>query len=287
MRMGCLKIAIASWVLGIAMGPVLAATSHAGSASTGTQPALKSAKVLVMDEGSESVLYQQQADVAVPIASITKLMTALVVLEAAQPMDEVLQITAADRDTERGSSSRLAIGTRLTRAEMMHLALMASENRAAHALGRNYPGGLVAMVQAMNAKARALGMQRTTFVDPTGLSSHNVASPHDLSRLVIATSRNPTIRKYSTDQQLAVNVGHQQLEFRNTNTLVTKPDWDIAVQKTGYINEAGKCLVMKAMIAGRSVVIILMDSYGKYTRVADAKRIKTWMESRTLAAAAL
>lgn len=292
MRAGGLKIAIMTWALGSTIGaviysPLYAANAPANSAVVAARPALKSTAVLVMDEGSESVLYQQHADVAVPIASITKLMTALVVLDAGQSMDEVLQITAADRDMEKGSSSRLAIGTRLTRAEMMHLALMASENRAAHALGRNYPGGLAAMIQAMNAKARALGMQRTTFVDPTGLSSRNVASPQDLSRLVIAASRNPTIRHYSTDQMLAVKVGKQRLEFRNTNSLVTKPDWDIAVQKTGYISEAGKCLVMKAMIAGRSVVIVLLDSYGKYTRVADAKRIKTWMESRTLTAAAL
>lgn len=288
MRIGDLKMAMVTWALGTMItGPVHAATTLPEAVAKAVQPLLKSSAVLVMDEGSESVLYQQHADVAAPIASITKLMTALVVLEAGQPMDEVLQITAADRDTERGSSSRLAIGTRLTRAEMMHLALMASENRAAHVLGRHYPGGLPAMVQAMNAKARALGMQRTTFVDPTGLSSRNVASPQDLSRLVIAAARNPTISQYSTDQMLAVKVGRQQLEFRNTNTLVTKPDWEIAVQKTGYISEAGKCLVMKAMIAGRSVVIVLLDSYGKYTRVADAKRIKTWMESRTLTAAAL
>ncbi len=288
MRAVGLKIAIATWSLGALMtGQVFAATRPVGKAVVTAQPALKSAAVLVMDEGSESVLYQQHADVAAPIASITKLMTALVILEAGQPMDEVLQITAADRDTERGSSSRLAVGTRLTRAEMLHLALMASENRAAHALGRNYPGGLEAVVLAMNAKARALGMQRASFVDPTGLSSRNVASPQDLSRLVIAASRNPTIRKYSTDEILMVRVGRQQLEFRNTNSLVAKPDWDIAVQKTGYITEAGKCLVMKAMIAGRSVVIVLLDSYGKYTRVADAKRIKTWMESRTLTAASL
>lgn len=286
MKAAGLKIAVVSWVLGVgASGALSAATTPAGAGAP-AEPALKSAAVLVMDEGNESVLYEQHADVAVPIASITKLMTALVVLDAGQPMDEVLQITAADRDTLRGSTSRLAIGARLTRAEMMHLALMASENRAAHALGRNYPGGLAAMIEAMNARARVLGMERTTFVDPTGLSSGNVASPQDLSKLVIAAARNTTIREYSTDQMLTVRVGKQQLEFRNTNTLVTRPDWDIALQKTGYISEAGKCLVMKAMIAGRSVVIVLLDSYGKYTRIADARRIKTWMESRILAAAA-
>lgn len=258
-----------------------------------TLPALKSASVLVVDETTASVLLAQRADIAAPIASITKLMTALVVLEAKQPMDEILEITAADKDMERGSTSRLAIGAKLSRADLMHLALMSSENRAAHALGRNFPGGLAAMVRAMNLKADALGMTNAKFVDPTGLSSRNVASPQDLSKLVIAASHNPTISKYSTDEAHAVTVKRQVLEFRNTDTLVAKPDWNIMVQKTGYIEEAGKCLVMKAMIAGRSVVIVLLDSYGKYTRVADAKRIKTWMEAQrgvggaTLAGAAL
>lgn len=243
------------------------------------EPDLKSNAVLVVDEKSGSVLLAQQADKAAPIASITKLMTALVVLEAKQPMDEMIQITAADRDLERGSGSRLAIGTKLSRADLMHLALMSSENRAAHALGRNYPGGLVPMVKAMNAKAKELGMTSARFVDPTGLSSKNVASPEDLSKLVIAASHNATIRNYSTDDAYQVKAGKRALQYHNSNTLVAKSDWDIVVQKTGYITEAGKCLVMKAVIAGRSVVIILLDSVGQYTRVADAKRIKTWMES--------
>jgi D-alanyl-D-alanine endopeptidase (penicillin-binding protein 7) len=207
-------------------------------------------------------------------------MTSLVVLDAKQPMDEELEITAADKDMERGSGSRLAIGTKLSRADMMHLALMSSENRAAHALGRNYPGGLGAMVKAMNLKAEALGMTHAHFVDPTGLSSQNVASPQDLAKLVIAASHNPTIREYSTDHSYAVKVRRRMLEFRNTDNLVAKSDWDIVVQKTGYIEEAGRCLVMKVVIAGRSVVIVLLDSYGKYTRVADAKRIKIWMEAK-------
>ena len=247
---------------------------------------LQSGSVLVVDEKTGSVLISQQADVAAPIASITKLMTALVVLEAKQPMNQVIQITNADKDTVRGSSSRLAVGTRLSRADLMHLALMSSENRAAHALGRNYPGGLTPMVKAMNAKAKALGMTTAHFVDPTGLSSSNVASPEDLTKLVIAASHNAAIRRYSTDEAYKVKAGKRVLEYRNTNTLVTKSDWDIVVQKTGYITEAGKCLVMKAVIAGRSVVIVLLDSVGKYTRVADAKRIKTWMESLPSAALA-
>jgi len=243
-------------------------------------PALKSGSVLVVDESSSSVLLAQHADVAAPIASITKLMTALVVLDAKQPMDEVLEITADDKDMERGSSSRLPVGTKLTRADLMHLALMASENRAAHALGRNFPGGLVAVAKAMNLKAQALGMTQAHFVEPTGLSSDNVASPHDLAKLVVAASHNATIRDYSTDDEYSVTIRKREVTFRNTDNLVKKSDWDIVVQKTGYIEEAGRCLVMKAIIAGRSVVIVLLDSYGKYTRVADAKRIKVWMEAR-------
>jgi len=214
-----------------------------------------------------------------PIASITKLMTSLVVLDARQPLDEPIQITDADRDLPKGGFSRLTVGTTLSRGDLMHLALMASENRAAHALGNNYPGGMPAMVAAMNAKAAELGMVSAHFVDPTGLSSQNVASPEDLSKLVIAASHNAVIREYSTDSRYAVKVRRRMVEFHNTDNLVANPAWNIIVQKTGYINEAGKCLVMAAVIEGRSVVIVLLDSLGKYTRVADAKRIKTWMEA--------
>jgi D-alanyl-D-alanine endopeptidase (penicillin-binding protein 7) len=247
------------------------------------KPDVKSSSVLVLDEKDSSVLYSRQADVALPIASITKLMTALVVLEAQLPLDEELEITKDDRDSERNSSSRLAIGTTLERCDLLHVALMASENRAAHALGRNYPGGLTAFVRAMNARAKELGMTSTRFVDPTGLSSDNVASPADLAKLVIAASHNATIREFSTDPDYSVRVGRREVEFRNTNKLVKNPTWDIVVQKTGYITEAGKCLVMKAVIEGRSVVIVLLDSFGKYTRIADANRIRKWMENTRLA----
>jgi serine-type D-Ala-D-Ala endopeptidase (penicillin-binding protein 7) len=242
-------------------------------------PKLKSSSVLIIDQSDSSVLYSRHPDVPMPIASITKLMTALVVLDAQQPLDEPIQITDADRDLSKGGVSRLTVGTILTRGDLMHLALMSSENRAAHALGNNYPGGLPAMVAAMNAKAAELGMSHSHFVDPTGLSSQNVASPEDLSKLVIAASRNPTIREYSTDRRYAVKVRRHLVEFRNTDNLVANPTWNIIVQKTGYIAEAGKCLVLAAVIEGRSVVIVLLDSFGKYTRVADAKRIKTWMEA--------
>jgi D-alanyl-D-alanine endopeptidase (penicillin-binding protein 7) len=257
---------------------------HAASQMT-SKPDVRSNAVLVVDEADSSVLFARQANLPVPIASITKLMTALVVLDAQQPMDEVIKITKEDRTGDYSSRSRLTVGAQLTRGDLMHVALMSSNNLAAYSLGRTYPGGMTEFLSAMNAKARAIGMTNTHFVDPTGLSSRNVASPADLAKLVIAASQNPTISGYSTDHVHSVIVGKQILEFRNTNTLVSKPTWNIVVQKTGYIAEAGKCLVMKAVIEGRTVVIVLMDSFGKYTRVADANRIKKWMESGELTTA--
>lgn len=258
-----------------------ASARHSTSASSRATAALKlkSSSVLILDQNDRSVLYSRNSDVAAPIASITKLMTSLVVLDAKQPLDERLQITEAETDLPRGGFSRLSVGTVLTRGDLMHLALMSSENRAAHALGVNYPGGLPALVSAMNAKAAALGMTTAHFVDPTGLSSDNVASPEDLSKLVMAASRNPRIREYSTDTSYTVRVRNHLVEFHNTDNLVANPDWNILVQKTGYITEAGKCLVMEAVIEGRNVVIVLLDSVGKLTRVADAKRVKSWLEA--------
>jgi serine-type D-Ala-D-Ala endopeptidase (penicillin-binding protein 7) len=260
-------------------GFCLLCTTIAASAKDLHDPKLKSSSVLIFDQSDSSILYSRNSDVAHPIASITKLMTALVVLDAKQPLDEPIQISADDRDWPKGSFSRLTVGTTLTRGDLMHLALMSSENRAAHALGNHYPGGITAMVEAMNAKAARLGMTSSHFVEPTGLSSENVASPDDLSKLVIAASKNPTIREFSTDRSYTVRVHRRLVEFHNTDNLVANPTWNIIVQKTGYIAEAGKCLVMNAVIEGRSVIIVLLDSMGKYTRVADAKRIKTWMES--------
>jgi D-alanyl-D-alanine endopeptidase (penicillin-binding protein 7) len=207
-------------------------------------------------------------------------MTALVVLQGGQSLDEFVAITRDDIFVGRSGYSRLKVGTVLSRGDLIHLALMSSENRAAHALGRTYPGGVKAFLRAMNEQAVALGMSHTHFVDPAGLSSENVASSEDLSRLVMAASQNPIIREYSTDKGYIVRAGRQMLSFRNTDTLVSNPNWNIIVQKTGYISEAGKCLVMQAIIEGRTVVIVLLDSFGKYTRVADAKRIKKWMEWR-------
>jgi D-alanyl-D-alanine endopeptidase (penicillin-binding protein 7) len=243
-------------------------------------PNLRSSSVYILDATHSAVLYSRHADVAMPIASITKLMTALVVLQGEQSLDESIQITRDDIFRGRGAYSRLTPGTTLPRGDLIHLALMSSENRAAYALGRHYPGGIPAFVKAMNAQAEALGMTHTHFVDPAGLSSANVASPEDLSKLVIAASQNPIIREYSTDKGYSVRAGRRMIDFRNTDSLVSNPGWNIIVQKTGYISEAGKCLVMQATIEGRSVVIVLLDSFGKYTRVADAKRIKKWMEWR-------
>jgi D-alanyl-D-alanine endopeptidase (penicillin-binding protein 7) len=247
---------------------------------------LRSGAALVLDTTHSSVLYSHNAGIAMPIASITKLMTALVVMDAGQPLDELLEVGAEDRSSGRGSRSRLTPGTRLTRGDLMHLALMASENRAAHALGRSYPGGLAACVSAMNAKARELGMSSAHFVEPTGLSDENVASPEDLSKLVMAAAKVPAISEYSTDGGYVVRVGRRMVRFGTTDSLVTRPDWKIQVQKTGYISEAGRCLVMQTVIEDRTVVIVLLNSYGKRTRVADARRIRKWMEAKlTLQAA--
>ena len=271
-------------ILGIAlMIAVVPALAH----STGdlqVQPQLRSSAFLVFDETSSAVLFSRHAEVPTPIASITKLMTALVVLDSAQSLDETLTVTDADREHGRGAFSRLAIGAQLSRADLLHLALMSSENRAAHALGRNYPGGVPAFVQAMNSKAALLGMSSAHFVDPSGLSSQNVASPADLVHLVNAAAGHPVIRQYSTDRGHSVRIGRRLLEYRNTDLLVKSPAWNIIVQKTGYITEAGRCLVLKTMIKGRAVVMVLLDSFGKYTRTADAQRIRKWLEARLVEA---
>jgi D-alanyl-D-alanine endopeptidase (penicillin-binding protein 7) len=257
---------------------------YAGRASPAA-PALRSSAALVLDTTHSSVLYSRRPDVALPIASITKLMTALVVVEAAQPLDEQIEITAEDRSRRSRLVSRLAPGTTLSRGDLLHLALMSSENHAANALGRNYPGGLVACVEAMNAKARELGMTNARFVEPTGLSDQNVASPEDLSKLVMAAAKVPLIHEYSTDSRYEVRVGRRTMRYVNTDSLVSRPDWKIDVQKTGYISRAGRCLVMQTLIDDRTVVIVLLNSFGKHTRVADARRILKWMQATLLHAA--
>jgi D-alanyl-D-alanine endopeptidase (penicillin-binding protein 7) len=259
---------------------VSATGTTATTRATSKGPDVRSNAAFVMDTTNGKVVFERKSDLVAPIASITKLMTALVVLEAQQPLDETLEIAKADGWKGKGSFSRLTVGTKLSRGDLLHLALMASENRAARALGRNYPGGEPAFVRAMNAKAKALGMTQSHFDDPSGLSTENVSSARDLAKLVIAASRNAKIREYSTSPSHQVKVGRSMLEFRNTNSLVKNPAWEISVQKTGFINEAGECLVMQTMIEERPVVIVLLNSFGKLTRVADAKRIRNWMESQ-------
>lgn len=239
---------------------------------------LKSSVALVVDEDTNEVLFSKNPEAVLPIASITKLMTALVVIEAQQPLDEVLSISAADIDTEKGSMSRLTPGTQLTRGEMLHLALMSSENRAANALGRHYPGGLPAMVSAMNRRAASLGMHDTRYVEPTGLSSQNQASAQDLARLVREAHRVPLLRELSTSREAQVAVGSRVLQYRNTNGLTSNPAWDIGLQKTGYISEAGRCLVMQAQMAGRKLIMVFLDSAGRYSRQGDAERIRQWLD---------
>jgi D-alanyl-D-alanine endopeptidase (penicillin-binding protein 7) len=231
----------------------------------------------VVDQDTNEVLFSKNPGAILPIASLTKLMTALVVAEAVQPLDDLLTITTDDIDTEKGSRSRLTVGTALTRGEMLHLALMSSENRAANALGRHYPGGLPAFVQAMNAKAQLLGMSDTEFVEPTGLSSRNRSSARDLAQLVQAAYGHQLIRELSISTEYEVAVGDRSVGFRNTNGLVFNPQWQIGLQKTGYIAEAGRCLVMQAQLAGRKLIMVLLDSAGRYSRLGDAERIRKWM----------
>lgn len=241
--------------------------------------ALRSSVALMLDAQTGQVIFEKNASAVAPIASITKLMTAMVVLDAGLPLDAPLSITKADFDTLKGTGSRLRPGTVLTRNEMLKLALMSSENRAASALGRHYPGGMRAFVARMNAKARELGMTSTRFVEPTGLSSRNVSNAYDLARLVRAASRYPLIRAHSTAGALTVPSGARHVSYRNTNRLVRKPDWEIGLQKTGYISEAGNCLVMQAEIEGRPMVLVLLDAEGKLSRFGDAQRLRDWIET--------
>ena len=265
------------------LGFVLAAGFATLSATSPRPPArlsLKSASALVLDQSTGQTLLEKQAGAVVPIASLTKLMTAMVLLDAHLDPLEILTITNDDKDTLRHSRSRLPVGTCLPREQALLLALVASENRAAHALGRTFPGGLPTFVQAMNAKALALGLTGTRFEDPTGLSSGNVATARDLAHILEAAYGYPEIRDFSTRRETTIQSGRRRIQFPNTNALVRSPRWSIGLSKTGYIEEAGRCLVMQAMLANRPVLIILLDSWGKYTRLGDANRIKQWMEAR-------
>ena len=265
-----------------AVPPVISEGELAGLNLTHDPLALKSNVAYVMDQASSKVLFEKNADVALPIASLTKLMTATVVVEAHQNMSEILEVTDADVDREKFSTSRLRVGSKLSRDDMLHIALMASENRAASALGRNYPGGLPAFVAAMNAKAKSLGMDHTHYNDSTGLSKTNVASASDLAKLVVAAYQYPIIRHYSTDTKYLVEPSsHSTMQYGSSNPRLTlNKDWDLGLQKTGFINEAGHCLVLQTRIDGRAVVMVFLDAIGKYSHVADAMRMRHWLASR-------
>jgi len=245
--------------------------------------ALASSAALVQDQATGAVLYEKNANAVLPIASITKLMTAMVALDANPDLKEILTIDQDDVDTLKGTHSRLSVGTQLSREEMLRLALMSSENRAASALSRHYPGGQKAFVAAMNVKAKTLGLNDTHFFDPTGLTALNVSSPRDLAKMVSAAHQYPLIREFTTTVEEEVNVAGRPQQFHNTNALVKSPAWQIGLSKTGYISEAGRCLVMQAWINSKPTIIVLLDSVGKMTRVGDANRIKRWVEANAQA----
>lgn len=240
--------------------------------------ALRSAVALVVDASTGEILYEKNSHAVLPIASITKVMMAMVVLDAKQSLAERITINEADRDTERSSSSKLPMGSTLKRSELLQLALMSSENRAASALARNYPGGLSAFVAAANRKAAQIGMRDSVFMDGTGLSSSNVSTARDLAVMVAYAARYALISDYSTASDLSVRTAHGARVFRTTNRMVGSADWDLSLQKTGYISESGNCLVMRGKVDGRPMILVLLDSYGRYSRLGDAQRIRRWLE---------
>ena len=244
---------------------------------------LKSSVALVIDQDTQEVLFSKNEHAILPIASLTKLMTGVIISGAKLPMDEMITVSQDDVDTEKHSRSRLSVGTTLSRGELLHLALMSSENRAAHALGRTYPGGLATFVSLMNAKAKMLGMRDTSYAEPTGLSSRNQSSAQDLATLVNAAHGDPVLRELTTSPGYQVAVGSRTLQYNNTNRLVKNPDWDIGLQKTGYITEAGQCLVMQTKIAGRKLIMVFLDSAGKLSRLGDAERVRRWVETNPVA----
>jgi len=267
-------IAMIASLLGVGPG------ANAAAKKPANVPEIKSAAALIVDGNNGEVIFERKAALVTPIASITKLMTALVVLDGQQSLDDVITITAADRWKGKGAFSHIPNGAKLTRGDLMRLALMASENLAARSLGRNYPGGLPAFVKTMNLKAKALGMTQSHFDDPSGLSSLNVSSARDLVKLINAVSRDSRIREFSTLRSHEVRLGKQMFMYRNTNLLIGKSDWDILVQKTGFTNDAGQCLVMEATIDERPVIMVFLNSFGKLTRTADARRVRKWMQAQ-------
>jgi D-alanyl-D-alanine carboxypeptidase len=244
---------------------------------------LRSAAVMVQDAATGEVVINKNSEAVVPIASITKLMTAMIILDRGLDLEQRIVVSREDVDTHKGTRSRLMPGTTLTRDELLLLALMASENRAAAALGRTYPGGVPAFVKAMNEKAAELGMSDSQFVEPTGLSPSNVSSPRDLVKLVRAAHSYPLIREYSTRDKATIKAFNRPLRFVNTNGLVRNSRWEIELSKTGYISEAGRCLVMHVRLASKDLIVVLLDSWGKQSRIADANRIRKWLEMSTKA----
>jgi len=240
---------------------------------------LRSGVAYVVDQNTLEPLFDKNSHAVVPIASISKLMTAMVVLDSKAPLSEPIEVTDEDRDYEKNTGSRLSVGSVLSREDMLHIALMASENRAAAALSRYYPGGRPAFIAAMNAKAKQLGMTDTHFENSTGLTSHNVSTARDLVKMVNAAYQYPMIRQFSTDRSYDVFTGKRNLAYNSTNALVRNASWDIGLQKTGFINEAGECLVMQTTIHNRQVIMVLLDSSGKYSRFADATRVRTWLDN--------
>ena len=271
-------IAALAAVLALTIGFAQAADPKK-SAKKSDEVFLRSAVALVQDAASGETLIAKNQGAVLPIASITKLMTAMVILDADINLQQRVAISDEDYDLVKGTRSRLRPGTVLTRDELLLLSLMSSENRAAYSLARTYPGGLSAFIAAMNEKARSLGMTDTRFVDPTGLSSSNVSTAQDLARMVRAAHEYPLIRQYSTRESASVNVLGRALDYRNTNGLVRSSHWDIGLSKTGYISEAGRCLVMRVRLSSREVIVVLLDSWGKFSRVGDANRIKKWLET--------
>lgn len=270
---------LAPSVVRVMTEPRLSTGERLGLRSSQDPLDLNSSVALVVDQDTSEVLFSKNDTAVLPIASLTKLMTGLVIADAHLSMDELITISEADAEVYR--HSRLAVGSTLTRGELMHLALMSSENRAANALGRTFPGGAEQFVRLMNAKARELGMRDTRYVEPTGLSSQNQSSARDLATLVSVAYERPILRSLSTSPSHQLDLGTRTLQYNNSNRLIRNPEWEIGLQKTGYISEAGRCLVMQAKVAGRKLIMVFLDSAGKLNRAQDAERVRRWVEAQT------
>ncbi|MBK5142709.1 D-alanyl-D-alanine endopeptidase [Budviciaceae bacterium BWR-B9] len=265
----------------VAMPEATAKNNKNASTTSSPQIGLSSQSALVVDINTGKVIYATNPDKVAPIASITKLMTAMVVLDARQPLTQVIPVRINQTPELKGVYSRVKVGSEITRKDMLLLALMSSENRAAASLAHNYPGGYKAFIRAMNAKAKSLGMTHTRYVEPTGLSEKNVSTARDLSKLVMATKKYPMLSQLSTTPEKIVSFENPRytLEFRNTNHLIRDHDWNIQLTKTGFTNKAGRCLTMRTVIGNREVALVMLDAYGKYTHFADANRLRNWIET--------